>query len=231
MLKGGMLLTYSLGVQNRSTQDIDFLVKGFPIETVKLKKILEEILGDTNKKDIWFEINGTAEEIRAEDEYGGIRFHLIGHLANIRIPFSIDIATGDPIYPLPRLERYSTILGDNIELNMYPLETVLSEKLQTILTRAENNSRSKDFYDIYAILKNKFEVLNIMELKVAVSMTFRYRKTVISKDEAKVIISHINEDSLIKERWIRYQKKNPYSKGIEFSEITESLNVLVEMSM
>ena len=231
MLKGGMLLTFSLGVQNRSTQDIDFLVKGFPIETVKLKKILEEILGDTNKKDIWFEINGTAEEIRAEDEYGGIRFHLIGHLANIRIPFSIDIATGDPIYPLPRLERYSTILGDNIELNMYPLETVLSEKLQTILTRAENNSRSKDFYDIYAILKNKLEVININELKVAVSKTFSYRKTEVSKDEAKVIVSHIDNDSLIIERWIRYQKKNPYAKGIEFSEIIESLNTLIEIVM
>ena len=231
MLKGGMLLTFSLGVQNRSTQDIDFLVKGFPIETVKLKKILEEILGDTNKKDIWFEINGTAEEIRAEDEYGGIRFHLIGHLANIRIPFSIDIATGDPIYPLPRLERYSTILGDNIELNMYPLETVLSEKLQTILTRAENNSRSKDFYDIYAILKNKFEVLNIMELKVAVSMTFSYRKTEISKEKAKFIIRNINEDSLINERWKRYKKKNPYAKEIEFSEIIDSLNTLIEIAM
>ena len=231
MLKGGMLLTYSLGVQNRSTQDIDFLVKGFPIETVKLKKFLEEILGDTNKKDIWFEINGTAEEIRAEDEYGGIRFHLIGHLANIRIPFSIDIATGDPIYPLPRLERYSTILGDNIELNMYPLETVLSEKLQTILTRAENNSRSKDFYDIYAILKNKFEVLNIMELKVAVSMTFSYRKTEISKEKAKFIIRNINEDSLINERWKRYKKKNPYAKEIEFSEIIDSLNTLIEIAM
>ena len=231
MLKGGMLLTFSLGVQNRSTQDIDFLVKGFPIETVKLKKILEEILGDTNKKDIWFEINGTAEEIRAEDEYGGIRFHLIGHLVNIRIPFSIDIATGDSIYPLPRLERYSTILGDNIELNMYPLETVLSEKLQTILTRAENNSRSKDFYDIYAILKNKFEVLNIMELKVAVSMTFSYRKTEISKEKAKFIIRNINEDSLINERWKRYKKKNPYAKEIEFSEIIDSLNTLIEIAM
>ena len=231
MLKGGMLLTYSLGVQNRSTQDIDFLVKGFPIETVKLKKFLEEILGDTNKKDIWFEINGTAEEIRAEDEYGGIRFHLIGHLANIRIPFSIDIATGDPIYPLPRLERYSTILGDVIELNMYPLETVLSEKLQTILTRAENNSRSKDFYDIYAILKNKFEVINIKELKVAVSMTFSYRKTEVSKDKAKVIVSHINKDSLVIERWKRYQNKNPYAKGIEFSEIIDSLNTLIEIAM
>ena len=231
MLKGGMLLIFSLGVQNRSTQDIDFLVKGFPIETVKLKKILEEILGDTNKKDIWFEINDTANEIRAEDKYGGIRFHVIGHLENIRIPFSIDIATGDPIYPLPRLERYSTILGDNIELNMYPLETVLSEKLQTILTRAENNSRSKDFYDIYAILKNKFEVLNIMELKVAVSMTFSYRKTEISKEKAKFIIRNINEDSLINERWKRYKKKNPYAKEIEFSEIIESLNTLIEIAM
>ena len=231
MLKGGMLLIFSLGVQNRSTQDIDFLVKGFPIETVKLKKILEEILGDTNKKDIWFEINDTANEIRAEDKYGGIRFHVIGHLENIRIPFSIDIATGDPIYPLPRLERYSTILGDVIELNMYPLETVLSEKLQTILTRAENNSRSKDFYDIYAILKNKFEVINIKELKVAVSMTFSYRKTEVSKDKAKVIVSHINKDSLVIERWKRYQNKNPYAKGIEFSEIIDSLNTLIEIAM
>lgn len=231
LLKGGMLLTYSLGVQNRSTQDIDFLVKGFPIETVELKRILKEILGDTNKKDLWFELNDTIEEIKAEEKYAGLRFHVIGHLANIRIPFSIDIATGDSIYPLPRLERYSTILGDNIELNMYPLETVLSEKLQTILTRAENNSRSKDFYDIYAILKNKLEVINIKELKVAVSNTFSYRKTEVSKDEAKVIVSHINNDSLIIERWIRYQKKNPYAKGIEFSEIIDSLNTLIEMVM
>ena len=231
MLKGGMLLTYSLGVQNRATQDIDFLVKGFPLESAEMKKVLEEIIGDNKQSDIWFELNSTAEEIRAEDEYGGLRFHIIGHLANIRIPFSVDIATGDPIYPFPRVEKYSTILGDNIELKMYPLESVLSEKLQTVIARAENNSRSKDFYDIYAILKNKLEVINVKELKVAVSMTFSYRKTEVSKDEAKNIIGHINDDSLIKERWIRYQKKNPYANGIEFSEITESLNALIEMSM
>lgn len=231
MLKGGMLLTYSLGVQNRATQDIDFLVKGFPLESAEMKKVLEEIIGDNKQSDIWFELNSTAEEIRAEDEYGGLRFHIIGHLANIRIPFSVDIATGDPIYPFPRVEKYSTILGDNIELKMYPLESVLSEKLQTVLARAENNSRSKDFYDIYAILKNKLEVINVKELKVAVSMIFSYRKTEVSKGEAKNIIGHINDDSLIKERWIRYQKKNPYANGIEFSEITESLNALIEMSM
>lgn len=231
MLKGGMLLTYSLGVQNRATQDIDFLVKGFPLESVEMRKVLAEIIEDGKQSDIWFELKGDAEEIRSEDEYGGLKFHIVGHLSNIRIPFSIDIATGDPIYPFPRVEKYITILGDYIELKMYPLESVLSEKLQTVLARAENNSRSKDFYDIYAILKNKSQVINIKELKVAVSMTFRYRKTDISKDEAKVIIAYISEDALIKERWIRYQKKNPYAKGIEFSEITESLNTLVEMSM
>lgn len=231
MLKGGMLLTYSLGIQNRATQDIDFLVKGFPLESGEMRKVLTEIIEDGKQSDIWFELKGDAEDIRAEDEYGGLRFHIIGHLANIKIPFSIDIATGDSIYPFPRLEKYSTILGDNIELKMYPLESVLSEKLQTVLARAENNSRSKDFYDIYAILKNKLEAINVKELKVAVSMTFSYRKTVISKNEAKNIINSINEDSLIRERWVRYQKKNPYVKGIEFSEITESLNTLVEMSM
>ncbi|OFO63032.1 abortive infection protein [Peptoniphilus sp. HMSC075B08] len=231
MLKGGMLLTYSLGIQNRATQDIDFLVKGFPLESGEMRKVLTEIIEDGKQSDVWFELKGDAEDIRAEDEYGGLRFHIIGHLANIKIPFSIDIATGDPIYPFPRLEKYSTILGDNIELKMYPLESVLSEKLQTVLARAENNSRSKDFYDIYAILKNKLEAINVKELKEAVSMTFSYRKTVISKNEAKNIINSINEDSLIKERWVRYQKKNPYVKGIEFSEITESLNTLVEMSM
>lgn len=231
MLKVGMLLTYSLGIQNRATQDIDFLVKGFPLESGEMRKVLTEIIEDGKQSDVWFELKGDAEDIRAEDEYGGLRFHIIGHLANIKIPFSIDIATGDPIYPFPRLEKYSTILGDNIELKMYPLESVLSEKLQTVLARAENNSRSKDFYDIYAILKNKLEAINVKELKEAVSMTFSYRKTVISKNEAKNIINSINEDSLIKERWVRYQKKNPYVKGIEFSEITESLNTLVEMSM
>ena len=79
MLKGGMLLTYSLGVQNRATQDIDFLVKGFPLESAEMKKVLEEIMGDNKPSDIWFELNSTVEEIRAEDEYGGLRFHIIGH--------------------------------------------------------------------------------------------------------------------------------------------------------
>ena len=229
MLKGGMLLTYTLGVQNRSTQDIDFLVKGFPIKTIELKRILKEILGNTNKKDIWFELNDTVEEIKEEDKYGGLRFHVIGHLANIRIPFIIDIATGDPIYPLPKLERYSTILGDNIELNMYPLETVLSEKLQTILTRAENNSRSKDFYDIYMIFKLKNNKIDVNNLKQAIWETAKNRNSTEEILESKEILEDIKNDEYLNKQWNIYKKENKYVDNIQFSEILKLLNKIADI--
>lgn len=97
MLKGGILLTYTLGVQNRSTQDIDFLVKGVRLDSVEIKKILDSVLYDESRTGVWFETIGDCDEIRLEDEYGGLRFYIVGHLSNMRIKFAIDIATGDPI--------------------------------------------------------------------------------------------------------------------------------------
>lgn len=230
ILKGGLLLSYSLGIQNRNTQDIDFLVEKCPLEEEKFKKVLKEVIGDSKQTDVWFELNDTAEKIMPEAEYSGLRFRFVGRLENIKVPFDVDIATGGPKYPL-MTKKYSTILGDEIELRMYPLELVLSEKLHAVLERAEKNSRSKDFYDIYTILKDKQEELNIKELKEAIAVTFGYRKTFISKNEAKDIVNDINEDSLMRERWTNYQKKHQYAKGIDFSEITESINALVDMSM
>jgi len=230
ILKGGLLLTYYLGIQNRTTKDIDFLFKKCQLEEAEIKKILKEVVGDNKQTDVWFELNDTAKKIMPEDKYGGLSFHLVGHLANMKASFNVDIAVGGPIYPLTT-KKYSTILGDEIELRMYPLELVLSEKLHAVLERTEKNSRSKDFYDIYTILKDKQEELNIKELKEAIAVTFGYRKTFISKNEAKDIINDINEDSLMRERWTNYQKKHQYAKGIDFSEITESINALVDMSM
>ena len=226
MLKGGMLLTYSLGVQNRATQDIDFLVKGFPLESAEMKKVLEEIIGDNKQSDIWFELNSTAEEIRAEDEYGGLRFHIIGHLANIRIPFSVDIATGDPIYPFPRVEKYSTILGDNIELKMYPLESVLSEKLQTVLARAENNSRSKDFYDIYILYHLKKEEIDFEHLKEACQNTFKHRYTDFNIDSILNVLTGLKVEKDLKIRWSSYQKRFRYAEEISFD---EAVNAVIEV--
>lgn len=231
LLKGGMLLTYSLGIQNRTTQDIDFLVKGIELNVEDIKQILNDILERTDSSDIWFEMKDKVDSIRADDDYGGLKFHIVGHLLNIQVPFSIDIATGDPVYPLPEFEQYSTLLGDPIEIKLYPLESVLSEKLQTVLMRAENNSRSKDFYDIYAILTRQGKKINSKELRAAVTQTFKYRKSDITKARAKEIISCINNDKGIQDRWYRYQRKNPYAQGIEFTKIISSLHTLVDMAM
>ena len=129
MLKGGMLLTYTLGIQNRATQDIDFLVKGLTIDAVQIKDILNTIISGADKSGVWFEVLNDGDTIRLEDKYGGVRYNIIGYLSNIRVPFSIDIATGDPIHPDAKVERYTTILNDDIYLRLYPLETVLAEKL------------------------------------------------------------------------------------------------------
>ena len=228
MLKGGMLLTYSLGIQNRATQDIDFLVKGINLDSDNIKSILISIVSDSNQLDFWFEIAGDGEEIRSDDEYGGLRFGIIGHLSNIRITFSVDISTGDPVYPAPVEEKYQTILGDRYDLKLYPIESILSEKLHTILSRAENNSRSKDYYDIYTILNKQIEQIDLEALKIAVSLTFRYRQTIISKERAIEIINLIKINEAIRDRWNRYQKKNPYAKGINIDSIIDTINKLIE---
>lgn len=227
-LKGGMLLTYTLGVQNRATQDIDFLVKGIHLNSEDIKSTLISITSNSDKSNVWFEIADDIEDIRPEDEYGGLRFRIIGHLSNIRIPFAVDIATGDPMYPAAVEGKYETILGEKFNLKFYPIESVLAEKLHTILVRAENNSRSKDFYDVYIILSKKSNQIDFEALKIAVSLTFRYRQTTISKERAFEIVDLISNNQAIRDRWNRYQKKNPYAKGIDFYLIIETINKLIE---
>jgi abortive infection protein abiGII len=229
MLKGGMLLTYTLGIQNRATQDIDFLVKGLTIDAVQIKDILSTIISGADTSGVWFEVLNDVDNIRLEDKYGGVRYHIIGHLSNIRVPFAIDIATGDPIYPDAKIELYTTILNEDILLRLYPLESVLAEKLQTVLARAENNSRSKDFYDIYTIMKNNEKQVDMKALKVSVDLTFAYRKTHILKNAALDIVYQINNNDEIKSRWNRYQKKNPYAKDISFESVIIEIKRLVEL--
>lgn len=231
MLKGGMLLSYTLGVENRATQDIDFLIKGVNLESENIKSILLSMISDSDHSDVWFEIEDNVEDIRSGDEYGGLRFRIIGHLSNIRIPFAIDIATGDPIYPAAVDEKYQAILGEVFNIIFYPLESVLSEKLHTILTRAESNSRSKDFYDIYIILNKKSEKIDFDALRNTVSLTFQYRQTIISKERAFEVVNLIKTNEAIRDRWNRYQNKNPYAKGINFDSIIITINKLIEEVM
>lgn len=256
VLKGGMLLSFVLGIDNRSTQDIDFLINGLKMEDSYLFNVIKSVTAyEENHDGMWFEINDSIDSIRPEDEYGGYRFHIIGHLDKIRFPFSVDIATGDPMYPEVKVGKYSTVLGEDIDLQMYPLESVLAEKLQTILSKAESNTRSKDFYDIYAIMNSlnasnngncgvaiayltdcEFvnqinESIDFSVLKVAMSLTCKHRNTYFSKIKAREILECISCDSAVIDRWNRYAKKHQYAKSVNFEDVISAILKLINLML
>ena len=148
------------GIENRSTIDIDFCLENIPLKKETLIKIINEIADIEIDDGIAFEVIGY-EEIRKEDKYGGLQIHLIGKLENIKVWFNIDVATGDPIIPGECRYNYKCLVtGDCISLKVYSIESVVAEKLETVLSRGIANSRCKDYYDLYIIRKTQVELIN-----------------------------------------------------------------------
>ena len=152
ILKGGLLLSAMLGINSRSTRDMDISIKGIDVSQEKMLKILNEILSIDIDDKVKFEVVNITD-IRADDEYGGNKYHLVGRLENLKVSLEIDISTGDEITPKELNFEYISIF-DNKKINIgtYNIETILSEKIETILRRGKYNTRMKDYYDIYFFL-------------------------------------------------------------------------------
>ena len=173
ILKGGFFLSNLFGIDNRSTMDIDTAIRKAEFNKENIIKMLEEIINIDIEDNVKFEINKT-EPIREEDEYGGLRVTINFMLENIRDRFHVDIATGDPIYPGPDDYKYESLIDDEVyKVWSYNLETVLAEKIETILSKLENSSRMKDYYDIYLIYKFKFNKINKTKFRKAVEKTLK----------------------------------------------------------
>ena len=160
ILKGGLLLSAIFGINERSTKDIDTTIIGIDISKTEMVKILNEILNiDLNDGTTFNIVNIT--DIREESEYGGNKYNIIGKIENIKVQLEIDISTGDKVTPREMKYKYQSIFENkSIIINCYNLETILAEKLETILRRGKFNSRMKDYYDVYYILNNDKKVNN-----------------------------------------------------------------------
>lgn len=164
--------------------------------------------------------------IRDEDEYGGFRIDILVEMENIREKFHIDIVTGDPITPKEIIYKYKPILSDSyINLWAYNIETVLAEKIETILSRLRQNGRMRDFYDVYLIYMTYWENVNITHLKKAIEKTFEKREYYENPKEA---IELIRSSDDLKKRWSIYQNRFDYAKDIEFVDIINCLVKIVE---
>lgn len=228
ILKGGLLLAAMFGVENRTTKDMDATIRGIDISKGKMVDILNEILSIDLKDGVKFNIVNITD-IRQDDEYGGNKYHITGRVNNIKVNLEIDISTGDQVTPRELKFKYPLLFEDrNIVINSYNIETILSEKIETVLRRGKYNSRMKDYYDIYIFLTKLRNDIDMAVLKDAIDITFSSRESLeYLNDYQKIIDSIINEER-IKKQWNIYSNKYEYADGIDFNEVLVLLKGLIE---
>ena len=226
ILKGGFYLSKLFGLDNRSTMDIDTAIRKTNLSLENVIKMITEIINIDVDDNVKFEIEKT-ESIRDEDEYGGLRIMIKFTLENMKDSFHIDIATGDPIHPGPDDYKYESLIGNEIyKVWSYNLETILAEKIETILSKLEASSRMKDYYDIYLIHRFKFNKINKTKFRGAVEKTFEKREF---NAELIASLNVVKDSKILRDKWVSYSRKNSYARNLEFDETIKCLEDFIEI--
>ena len=226
ILKGGFYLSKLFGLDNRSTMDIDTAIIKTKFTEENIIKMITEIINIDVDDNVKFGIEKT-EPIRDEDEYGGLRITINFTLENMRDSFHIDIATGDPIHPGPDDYKYESLIGNEVyKIWSYNLETVLAEKIETILSKLEASSRMKDYYDIYLIHKFKFNKINKTKFRGAVEKTFEKREF---NADLIVNLNVVKDSKILRDKWTSYSRKNSYARNLEFDETIKCLEEFIDI--
>ena len=228
IIKGGFLIASMVGLDTRATMDMDATIKGYPVKEDSIRKMIEEILGIPIEDSITFRLQ-SIHEIREDDEYSGYRASLIAEYGRMAVPLKLDITSGDKITPR-EIEYSYKLMWENrsISILAYNLSTILAEKLETILSRADQNTRPRDYYDVYILTKLQGENIDDKTLSLALSATAEKRGSVHLLSQFRDILSTVKSSSIMKIRWENYQKDFDYAKGIEFEECCNAISTLLE---
>lgn len=227
ILKGGMLVSAMVGLENRATMDIDTSIRNMPLDTIAAKAMVKEIIAVPVDDNIRFEINDFGT-IMDDAEYSGVRISLNAFLDATRIPLKIDISTGDAITPAAVNYQYKLMFEERyITLWAYNLETVLAEKIETVLSRSVLNTRLRDFYDLYVLQDTGLEI-DKATLAAALTATARKR----GSEQVLVLyertLDEIRISPLMREQWKRYQEKNNYAAGIVWDDVISDIRALCD---
>jgi predicted nucleotidyltransferase component of viral defense system len=232
ILKGGMLISSIVGIDSRSTMDMDTTIKGFKLDIDNLRNILDDIISIEIDDNVKFEVL-SIENIREDDDYGGLRVHINAIFDNMPIDLKIDVTTGDKITYKEINYKYNLLLENRaIEIWSYNLETIIAEKYESIIKRSTLNTRVRDFYDVYMLIHLDRNNISNKMLKDAIIETSKHRATfemVNNKEIVEEVISSLkNDDSMIKQ-WEKYQKTYEYAKDINYIDLIESVNMVKEI--
>ena len=224
ILKGGMLVAAFVGVEARATMDIDTNIKGIPVTIVDMERTITEISNIDLDDNVKFRIKKVSE-IMDEAEYSGIRFSMDAVLDGAVIPLKIDISTGDVITPREIAYSYKLMFEDRtIPIMTYPIETVLAEKLETVISRSITNTRMRDFYDIHILLKS--QNINADILALALERTAKKRGNFSLLENVESVLKIVKSDEDMKRLWDIYQKKFKYAGEYTWDEVIHSVREL-----
>lgn len=228
IIKGGILIASIVGLENRSTMDIDSSVKNTDLTLENIEEMIFSIINIKLQDNIEFRILDITPIMNNLD-YPGIRVSLEATIDKMRTPLKLDFSTGDKITPSEVEYQYPLMFENrSISIMTYSLETILAEKFETIISRGVLNSRMRDFYDIYALLEIRL-LINEKDLNSAIRNTFTNRGSVISFNEWGLIIYEIKNDEDMMRLWKSYQNKFDYAHAINWGKVIESINKLVDI--
>lgn len=227
IIKGGMLVSNLVGLATRSTMDLDITVKNLLLDEETVLYAINAISKIDIGDDIAFS-DFKCSPIRPDDEYGGLRLKCNAKYFSIVVPLSIDISTGDKITPQPLEYEFSSIFEDGrcFTLWGYNIETVLAEKVQTILSRGVASTRPRDFYDVFILTKDK--PYNADDFRKAFSETCIHRGCEKLLQEPVFGLPEIEQSKTLQDLWQKYANQFPYAKNITYNEVMNSLKILLD---
>ena len=228
IIKGGILVTAMIGVAHRSTMDIDTSMNNLNLSAEDALRVVNQVKDIDLDDGVSFEVKDVSN-IMDEMEYPGIRVTMNANVGRLITPLKIDISTGDVITPRAIEFNYDLLLEDrSISLWSYNLETILAEKLQTVLARGILNTRMRDFYDIRMLLDTYEDKVNKAVLKDAFAATCKKRGTDHLQEQAEEIIKIIEADEQLQVLWRAYQKKYSYAAEIDYVSVISGVRKLMD---
>ncbi len=231
ILKGGFLIAAMIGLDTRATMDMDATIKGWAVTEENVKKMFLEICQIDLQDDVTFQFKKIGE-IREGDEYTGYRVSLLANYPPMSVPLKLDITTGDKITPREIEYKFKLLLEDReIAVLAYNLETVMAEKLETVVSRGDQNTRPRDYYDVYILAKLQYKNIDIESLKAALAATSAKRGSTEVLRNYKGILEVVRTSKTMIEQWKIYQKDFEYAKDITFDEVCNAAEQMMDVAL
>ena len=228
ILKGGFLIAAMVGLDTRATMDMDATVRGLAVNQDAIRHMFEEISGISLNDDISFSVK-RIEEIRGSDEYSGLRVMLEATYPPMVVPLKIDITTGDQITPREIVYEFKLLLEPrSIKILAYNLETVMAEKLETVISRGDQNTRSRDYYDIFILHKLRWQNIKPDSLQLALVATATKRNSLPVMERYNDILQTVSSSEVMNKRWLDYQSDFDYARDILFSDICTTIKEILD---